>query len=126
MRFTGNFQEISRMYYLFLSFFQGQYQLAITTEEMIPDIVNHLNSPNLDLKLQCSSAIFKCGVDRTVRRMVREANGLEPLVAITKDKAIRENKPLLAAATGAIWKCAASDKNVKQLDNVIFPLVVFR
>lgn len=50
--------------------------------------------------------------------MVRESKGLEPLVAIAKEKNIRENKPLLAAATGAIWKCAASDENVKVLDNV--------
>lgn len=49
---------------------------------------------------------------------MREAHGLEPLVAIVKDKNIRDNKPLLAAATGAVWKCAASDENVKQLDNV--------
>lgn len=51
--------------------------------------------------------------------MVRESKGLEPLVAIAKEKNVRENKPLLAAATGAIWKCAASDENVKVLDNVI-------
>lgn len=50
--------------------------------------------------------------------MVREAHGLDPLVAIIKDKNNRENKLLLAAATGAIWKCATSDENVKQLDNV--------
>lgn len=42
---------------------QGNYQLAITTEGMIQDIVNHLNCSNFDLKLQCSSAIFKCASD---------------------------------------------------------------
>lgn len=42
---------------------QGNYQLAITTEGMIQDIVNHLNCANFDLKLQCSSAIFKCASD---------------------------------------------------------------
>lgn len=50
--------------------------------------------------------------------MVREAKGLEPLVAIAKEKNVRDNKPLLAAATGAIWKCAASDENVAVLENV--------
>lgn len=50
--------------------------------------------------------------------MVREAGGLEQLMAIVKDKSIRENKALLAAATGAIWKCAMVEENVKQLDNV--------
>lgn len=53
-----------------------------------------------------------------VSDMVREAHGLEQLVAIAKDKNIRENKPLLAATTGAIWKCSMVEENVKQLDNV--------
>lgn len=50
--------------------------------------------------------------------MVREAHGLEQLIAIIKDKNFRENKQLLAAATGAIWKCSMIDENVKYLDNV--------
>lgn len=49
---------------------------------------------------------------------MREAHGLEPLVTIIKDKNMRENKILMAAATGAIWKCSISDENVKQFDNV--------
>lgn len=54
--------------------------------------------------------------------MVREAHGLEQLMSIVKDKNIRENKPLLAAATGALWKCTLVEENVKLLDNVIsFP-----
>ena len=59
---------------------------------------------------------------QTASDMVREAHGLEPLVAIAKDKNIRDNKSLLAAATGAIWKCAMSEENVKQLDNVSYVL----
>lgn len=51
--------------------------------------------------------------------MVREAHGLEQLMSIVKDKNIRENKPLLAAATGALWKCTLVEENVKLLDNVI-------
>lgn len=43
---------------------QANYQLAITTEGMIFDIVSHLTSDNLDLKRQCSSAIFKCASDK--------------------------------------------------------------
>lgn len=92
------------------------FQLAITTEDMIPEIVNHLSSQNMELKMECSSAIFKCANDPTARDMVREAGGLDPLVVIIKDKVARENKPLLAAATGAIWKCAVSDANMKKLD----------
>ncbi|XP_055710057.1 armadillo repeat-containing protein gudu [Phlebotomus papatasi] len=97
---------------------QPSYQLAITSEGMISDIVNHLNSQNLELKMQCSSAIFKCASDKVARDMVREAGGLDPLVSILKDKNVRENKPLLAAATGAIWKCAGSDANMKRLDQL--------
>lgn len=50
--------------------------------------------------------------------MVREAHGLEQLMGIVKDKNMRENKPLLAAATGALWKCTLVEENVKHLDNV--------
>lgn len=86
---------------------------------MIPDIVYHLYSENLEIKLQCSSAIFKCASNKIASDMVREAHGLEQLVAVAKDKSIRENKPLLAATTGAIWMCTAgSSENVRQLDNV--------
>lgn len=52
--------------------------------------------------------------------MVREAHGLEQLMTIAKDKSLRENKALVAAATGAIWKCALVEKNIKQFHNVSF------
>lgn len=39
-------------------------------------------------------------------------------MAIVKDKSLRSNKELLAAATGAIWKCAVSEANVKKLDQL--------
>lgn len=38
--------------------------MAITTEGMIPDIVGHLNSDDVELKMQCSRAIFKCANDK--------------------------------------------------------------
>lgn len=40
------------------------------------------------------------------------------MVGIARDKSVRDNKPLLAAATGALWKCAASEANVKKLDQL--------
>lgn len=49
---------------------------------------------------------------------VREAHGLEPLVDIIKTTEYHTNKPLIAAASGALWKCAASNKNVKVLSGV--------
>lgn len=50
--------------------------------------------------------------------LVRKAQGLELLVGIVKEKSNRDNKSLLAAATGAIWKCAGLEENVLQLDSV--------
>lgn len=40
------------------------------------------------------------------------------MVQIAKDKSIRDNKPLLAAATGALWQCAYSESNIKKLDQL--------
>lgn len=89
---------------------------------MVRDIVFHLFSENLEIKLQSCSAIFKCAANKDVNDMVREAHGLEQLLAIVKDKNIRENKELLAAATGATWKCSMTEENVKYLDNVSISL----
>lgn len=50
--------------------------------------------------------------------MIRDAGGLELLVQAASDSTNRPNKPLLAAATGALWKCASSDASVKRLDNL--------
>ena len=50
------------------------------------------------------------------RDIVREHGGLEPLVALVKDERLLEDKPLTAAVTGAIWKCAISLENVKRLN----------
>lgn len=43
---------------------QENFQIALITENMVPDIVYHLYSENLDIKLQCSLAIFKCASNR--------------------------------------------------------------
>ncbi|EDV59208.1 armadillo repeat-containing protein gudu [Drosophila erecta] len=97
---------------------EPKFQLAITTEGMIPDIVTHLSSENTELKMEGSTAIYKCAFDGSTRELVREAGGLEPLVTIIKDKNVRDNKPLLRGATGAIWMCAVTDANVKVLDQL--------
>lgn len=86
---------------------------------MIPDIVYHLFADNVEIKLESASAIYQCSVNKTASEMVRESHGLEQLVTIIKDKNIRDDKLLLAATTGAIWKCSiASRENLRQLDNV--------
>lgn len=38
------------------------------------------------------------------------------MVNLVKDERLQEDKPLVAAATGAIWKCAISLENVKKLN----------
>lgn len=104
---------------------QPKFQLAITTEGMITDIVRYLRMDNIDLKVECCMALNLCATDATARDQIREAEGLQPLVNVIKDKTIRENKPLLRGATGAIWMCATTDANIKEMEdmNVIFYLV---
>lgn len=51
----------------------------------------------------------QCAEDRETRELVRLYGGLEPLVQLLE---MAENKDLLVAATGAIWKCAITYENV--------------
>jgi hypothetical protein len=39
-------------------------------------------------------------------------------VKLAKDENIQKDKPLLAAVTGAIWKCAISPENVHRLNDL--------
>jgi len=52
------------------------------------------------------------------RDLVRQHGGLDPLAKLAKDVSIWDDKPLLAAVTGAIWKCAISPENVRRLDEL--------
>ncbi|XP_031349610.1 armadillo repeat-containing protein gudu [Photinus pyralis] len=95
------------------------YQLAIETEGMIKDIVRHLSAAEYpQLRRYCAETIFKCAENPLTRDQVREAGGLDPLVAMARDPKARADKPLLAAVTGAIWKCAISPENVVRLDQL--------
>lgn len=95
------------------------YQLAIQTEGMIKDIVKHLSAQDYpQLRTHCAATIFRCASDAIVRDQVRQAGGLDPLVAMAKDMKARANKPLLAAVTGAIWKCAKCPVNVERFDQL--------
>ncbi|KPP56977.1 hypothetical protein Z043_125355, partial [Scleropages formosus] len=64
---------------------EKSYRIAIQAEGLIEDLVKNLNSGNHELQMHCASAIFK----------------------------VSENKQLLAAATGAIWKCSICLENVE-------------
>ncbi|KAK7500939.1 hypothetical protein BaRGS_00007819 [Batillaria attramentaria] len=94
---------------------EPSYRLAIRTEGMIEDLVKNLKSSNPELQMHCASAIFKCAEEKETRDLVRQYGGLDPLVALLKQV---DNKELLAAATGAIWKCAISPENVSRFQEL--------
>ncbi|NXD36036.1 ARMC4 protein, partial [Copsychus sechellarum] len=88
---------------------EPSYRLAIRTEGMIENLVKNLSSEHEELQMHCASAIFKCAEDEETRDLVRKHEGLQPLSDLLGNS---ENKQLLAAVTGAIWKCAISRENV--------------
>ncbi|NXL75566.1 ARMC4 protein, partial [Leptocoma aspasia] len=88
---------------------EPSYRLAIRTEGMIENLVKNLSSEHEELQMNCASAIFKCAEDEEIRDLVRNYEGLQPLSVLLDNS---ENKQLLAAVTGAIWKCAISKENV--------------
>ncbi|PFX30563.1 armadillo repeat-containing protein 4-like [Stylophora pistillata] len=94
---------------------EASYRLAIRTEGMIGDLVRNLKSENQELQMHCASAIFKCAEDDETRELVRKYGGLDPLVSLSFNV---ENKELLAAATGAIWKCSISRENVTRFQEL--------
>ncbi|XP_040290276.1 outer dynein arm-docking complex subunit 2 [Bufo bufo] len=103
---------------------EPSYRLAIKTERMIEDLVKNLNSENQELQMHCASAIFKCAEDEETRDLVRQYGGLQPLAMLLRKS---DNKELLAAVTGAIWKCSISRDNVTKFQEykVIETLVTF-
>lgn len=58
------------------------FQIAVITENMVPDIVYHLYSENLDIKLQCSLAIFKCASNKVSEFFLYELNYIHPMLII--------------------------------------------
>ncbi|XP_069770615.1 outer dynein arm-docking complex subunit 2 isoform X4 [Narcine bancroftii] len=94
---------------------EPSYSLTIRTENMIKDLVRNLSSESEELQMHCARAIFKCGEDEETRNLVRAHNGLAPLVKLFNKS---DNKELLAAATGAVWKCAISMENVDRFKNL--------
>ncbi|NWY58602.1 ARMC4 protein, partial [Chionis minor] len=90
---------------------EPSYRLAIRTEGMIEYLVKNLSSEHEELQMHCASAVFKCAEDKETRDLVRQHGGLQPLSVLLGNS---ENKQLLAAVTGAIWKCAISGENVSK------------
>uniref|UniRef100_A0A3P9D9Y6 Outer dynein arm docking complex subunit 2 n=1 Tax=Maylandia zebra TaxID=106582 RepID=A0A3P9D9Y6_9CICH len=92
---------------------EESYRNDIQTLGMIKDLVRNLSSDNDELQMHCASAIFKCAEDKQTRDLVRKYKGLQPLVSLLHKA---DNKQLLAAATGAIWKCSISQENVTKYE----------
>ena len=58
---------------------------------------------------------LQCAEEKETRDLVRAFGGLDPLVALLNNT---ENKELLAAATGAIWKCSITSENVSRFQEL--------
>ncbi|KAK0080204.1 hypothetical protein PV325_000302 [Microctonus aethiopoides] len=90
------------------------------TESYNNDKVNEklvqMEKERLKLQENCAQAIFKCATNKLTRDMVRQSGGLDPLCRLVQNERVRMNKPLLAAVTGAIWKCAISPENVTRFN----------
>ncbi|KAI3382905.1 hypothetical protein SNEBB_001252 [Seison nebaliae] len=92
------------------------YRHAVRQENMVKDLIRLMaTSKDEQLIKHCAWAIFKCAEDVEVRRLVREENGLKPLADLLQST--NNNKDLLEALTGAIWKCALCSENVREFQN---------
>ena len=58
---------------------------------------------------------LQCAEEKETRDLVRAFGGLDPLVALLNNT---DNKELLAAATGAIWKCSITSENVSRFQEL--------
>lgn len=59
----------------------------------------------------CLQITWQCAEDEQTRKAVYDCGGLDTLVSLLSRQ---DNKKLLAAVTGAIWKCAISEYNVRR------------
>ena len=57
----------------------------------------------------------QCAEEKETRDLIRKYGGLDPLDELICDT---DNKELLTAATGAIWKCAISPENVHRFQQL--------
>ncbi|KZC04660.1 Armadillo repeat-containing protein 4 [Dufourea novaeangliae] len=103
------------------------YRKAFENTSIIYAVVRHLKNDDIKLKENCALAIFNCGPNKVARDVVRTTSGLDMLCKLVQDKEVHENKSLLAAVTGGIWKCATSPENVARFNrnNVVASLVQF-
>lgn len=106
---------------------QIEFREAFERTEIVYDVVRHLKSDNTKLKENCALAIFKCGLNKVARDMIRSVSGLDLLCSLLTSEEVHSNKRLLAAVTGGIWKCAMSPENVVRFNQLglVASLVAF-
>ena len=75
------------------------YFRKLTYNLLLQELVSH-----------CAKAIFHCAEDDLTRTLIRQHNGLEPLVRLIK---FTDNVSMLDGVTGAIWKVAIDRENCK-------------
>ncbi|RZF43822.1 hypothetical protein LSTR_LSTR006363 [Laodelphax striatellus] len=97
------------------------YQKAIVKEDIIRYVLKRLKSKNADVKELSARAIFRSCADAQARELVFKHNGIDYLVDLLDSP--DDQKRLLAAITGAIWKCAKYDLKVLMRKNV-FPKLI--
>ncbi|EDQ87886.1 uncharacterized protein MONBRDRAFT_37775, partial [Monosiga brevicollis MX1] len=91
------------------------YRNLIRKYRLIPFLVENLRKQNGSLQAHSAMTIFKCAEDAATQALVRECDGLAPLVALLQGSS---DQHLLEGASGAIWKCAADPQNVKRFSEL--------
>lgn len=77
-----------------------------------------LMAPTLNCTVALDFLFLQCAEDKRTRDLVRQYEGLQPLVSLLSNA---DNKQLLAATTGAIWKCSISMENVAKYTSHYYP-----
>ncbi|XP_028392957.1 armadillo repeat-containing protein 4-like [Dendronephthya gigantea] len=89
---------------------EKNFRLAVQHTNIIEDVVNHLTRDNLELKTYGALTIFRCAEEKETRDIVYEQDGILPIIDLLSLK----ERNALAAATGAVWKCAKSEENARR------------
>ena len=104
------------------------YRQTMQSECLMEDLVANLRTASPQLKMLCAKAIFRLAEEEESRHLVKVHGGLEPLVELikeNKDNANRDNKLLMAAVTGALWKVSSNAENVDRLEDLgIVPTLI--
>ncbi|XP_031572722.1 armadillo repeat-containing protein 4-like [Actinia tenebrosa] len=94
----------------------ASFREEIRKEGIIEDVVGFLREGENELRTLCANAIFKCGDDEETQKLVQKHRGLDPLIQVVASTDNNQDKKLLGAVVGAIWKCASNKENLTRLE----------